>query len=268
MGRWPQTLPTNVVERTDIRDLGFPGDAVNFNRRASSSGPMYPAPLSELMYQLPLDDEFYEGISGFLLEQIDAADLSIFETEFEVKFADAQLVLYTQADATYRWFLRKIPQGIGTLVTDVADPVTTDGGDHIELDFSTSKDNSAEGWHPYAPNEHVTLGFYKARLEMASLDGTTKGIVNDIDVVLDYPDVFWQGEDVDVPAGGTRVSFPPDTFRKLKAVNLTVQDDSFAPGAAVNAIVELKDRDFVDIRTIDAAGNDVAGVVDVTAVGY
>jgi len=51
-------------------------------------------------------------------------------------------------------------------------------------------------------------------------------------------------------------------------VNLTVQDNSFAAGAATNAVVEFKSNTLIDIRTIDASGQPVAGVVDVFTVGY
>ena len=141
-------------------------------------------------------------------------------------------------------------------------------GSESDLFYVSDSDVGAEGWHPYAPNEVVQQGIYEARLDMISLDGTTLGIVGDVDIVLDYPDVSWQGEDVAVPAAGARITFPPGTFRELKAVNLTVQDNSFAPGAPTNAVIEFKDPDYIDVRTIDAGGTPVAGVVDVFAVGY
>ena len=165
----------------------------------------------------------------------------------------------------------------GLLITDTDDQIITDGNDNIELVYLaglddlmyiTGADTGSTGWHPYAPDETLVSVVWQARLEMISLDGTTKGQVTDVDFVLDYPDVNWQGEDVNVPAAGARVTFPPDTYRRLKAVSLTVQDDSFAPGVATNAVVEFKDKDFVDIRCLDASGQPVAGVVDVFTVGY
>lgn len=165
----------------------------------------------------------------------------------------------------------------GLIVTDDLSYIVTDGADDIVAEYAgglnepmygPGGDTGAEGWHPYAPNEVLEVGTYEARLDMISLDLTTRGEVSDIDFVLDYPDVLWQGEDVAVPATGARISFPVNTFRVLKAVNLTVQDNSFAPGAAVNAVVEFKDRAYIDVQTIDASGTPVAGVVDVFAVGY
>jgi hypothetical protein len=288
-------LPTNVVDRIDVRDQGFPGTVNNFTTKAAGSGLMYPDPLTANMYTLPLDDDFYEGISGFLLEQIDPALPSEYAFQFENLFDNSQLVIYTQADATYRWFLQKLagddslmyPPPLtdmfysslasGLLITDIDDQIITDGNDNIELVYLagldalmyiTGADTGSTGWHPYAPDETLVSGVWQARLEMISLDGTTKGQVTDVDFVLDYPDVNWQGEDVDVPAAGVRVTFPPNTYRRLKAVSLTVQDNSFAPGVATNAVVEFKDKDFVDIRCLDASGQPVAGVVDVFTVGY
>ena len=288
-------LPTNVVDRIDVRDQGFLGTLDNFAVKATGSGLIYPTPLTDPMYILPLDDQFYEGISGFFLEQIDPALLSEYTVTFGNLFDNSQLIIYTQADATYRWFLQKLAgsdadmypspltdpfyssDNSGLISTEVNDLITTDGGDHIlavyqaDLDgliYITGTDSGSAGWHPYAPNEELASGAWQARLEMISLDGTTKGMVTDVDFVLDYPDVNWQGEDVNVPAAGARVTFPPDTYRSLKAVSLTVQDNSFAPGVATNAVVEFKDKDFVDIRCLDSSGQPVDGVVDVFTVGY
>ncbi len=221
---------------------------------------------------------------------------SYYTTTFNAAHDGAQLVIYTQADATYRWFLRRngtdddrmyqdpltdpLYEGVsdGAIITQRADFIITEQNDFVEAVFGsgadglmydrTGGDDNAEGWHPYAPNEVVTAGIYEVRLEMISLDGTTAGIVSDIDFVLDYPEVFWQAEDVEGPVTGARVTFPPATFRHLKAVNLTVQDNSFAAGAATNAVVEFKSNTLIDIRTIDASGQPVAGVVDVFTVGY
>ena len=288
-------LPTNVVERIDLRDQGFPGQLDNFIRVGSTTELMYPDPLTDDMYQLPLDDEFYEGISGFHLQQIDPLIESHWTVPFTVTHEGAQLVIYTQADATYRWFIRRDATaddlmypppltdpfygGIetGRIWTQDQDFIVTENADNVVAEYSTGLDglmyrttaaDGADGWHPYAPNEQLQLGSYEARLDMISLDGITRGEVLDTDFVLDYPDVWWEAEDLAVPAIGTRVTFPVGTFRRLKAVNLTVQDNSFAPGVATNAVIEFKDRNFIDIRTIDATGQPVDGVVDVIAVGY
>lgn len=288
-------LPTNVVDRIDLRDQDFPGDVDNFTRFGIDSGLIYNTPYTDPMYTLPYDDEFYEGISGFLLRQDDASALSSYTATFGVSYASAQLVIYTQANATYRWFIRKLASGNdlmyptpltdpfyllpvdGLIITDDSEFIVTDGADDILAEYAgglnepmygPGSDTGAEGWHPYAPNEVLEVGTYQARLDMISLDGTTRGEVSDVDFVLDYPDVNWQGEDVAVAATGTRITFPINTFRVLKAVNLTVQDNSFAPGAPVNAVIEFKDRAYIDVQTIDASGTPVAGVVDVFAVGY
>jgi len=49
---------------------------------------------------------------------------------------------------------------------------------------------------------------------------------------------------------------------------MTIQDNSYAPGNASNAIVTFKDAAYIDVQTLDSDGNQVAGVVDVFAVGY
>jgi len=108
----------------------------------------------------------------------------------------------------------------------------------------------------------------QARRWETSVDGTTAGQVFDIDFVLDYPDVNYYVNDFEVPVSGARVTFPTNTFRAIKAVNLTVQDDSTAAGTALTGIVVVKNREYVDVRTFDGNGDPVQGVVDVFAVGY
>ena len=290
-----EPLPTNVVERIDLRDQGFPGDVYNFERVGVSGGPLYETPLTDPIYKTPLDDQFYEGYSGFELKQIDATQQSVWITDVNVSWKSPQLVIHTKADATYRWFIRKLSDGsdlmypppltdlfyasevTGIKITDLGDDVITDASDYILMDYVGGLDSlmyypgqatGALGWHPYAPNEELSAGAYQFKLEMISLDGTTQGTVSDADAVFDYPDVLWQAEDLAVPAAGTRVTFPAGTFLHLKAVSLTVQDNSFAPGVATNAVISFKSKDYVDIRAIDASGNPVDGVIDVFAVGY
>lgn len=289
-------LPTNVVDRIDLRDQDFPGTLSNFVRSGVDSGLIYNVPYTDPFYTLPYDDQFYEGITGYVLQQSNPIEQASYTAVVGVSYEFAQLLIYTQANATYRWFVRRLAIGTdlmyqapltapfytlplteGTLITNNLNYVVTENLDNIvlayaggldELFYSSGSDAGAEGWHPYAPNEVLESGTYEVRVDMISLDGLTAGQIYDIDVVLDYPDVNWQGEDIAVSATGTRVSFPPDTFRRLKAVSLTVQDNSFAPGVAVNAVITFKDSTYVDVQTIDAGGTPVAGVVDVFAVGY
>lgn len=288
-------LPTNVVLRTDLRDLEFPGTYTNFERIGIEQPAFYLDPLTDPIYPAPTDDEMYEGITGFLLRQVDPALPSSWRTQFSVSHEDAQLVIYTAADATYRWFIRKdetdsslmYPAPLtdefygrevnGLLISDIDDFVVTENVDNLQLVYNTGINGlmylgqipvGGEGWHPYAPNEKLEAGVYEARLDMISLDGSTKGRITDADLVFDYPDVWWQAEDLAVAASGTRVTFPFNTFRHLKAVQMTVQDNTFLPGVATFAVVEFKDAAFVDIRALDATGQPVAGVVDLIAVGY
>jgi hypothetical protein len=288
-------LPTNVVERVDYRDLGFPGELTNFQRVSVGGALMYPDPQTDAMYQLPYDDEFYEGIVGSVLRQIDATETSYWVVGGAVAYDQAQLIIYTQADATYRWFVRRVegdedlmyppPQtdefyggfDQGNIVTGAGDAIVTQSVDNIfavypggnagYMYISDNTDADA-GWHPYAPNEVLTAGYFELRLEMKSLDGVTRGQLSDADVVLDYPDVYFTANDVSVASSATRINFPAETFRVLKTVTMTVQDNSFAPGVAVNAVVTDKQSTYVEVQTIDAAGNPVAGILDLLAVGY
>jgi hypothetical protein len=147
----------------------------------------------------------------------------------------------------------------------LGDPLYYLGGDPM---YPIPGAGAINGYHPYAPNELVKEGYYNYKLTIISLDGTTPASVQDVTMIFDYPDVTLCMEDVAVDPAGTQIDFPPGTFRKLKAVSLTVQDDPTTPGAAINAIILLKDKDYVEIVPLDSAGNRVAALVDVYAIGY
>jgi predicted phage tail protein len=259
-------LPSNVVQRIDVRNGGFAGTITNFIRTILGDGPFYVYPTSDPIYFAPTDDYFYDGLLAGSLVQIDPAQESEYIFQFECAHESAQLIIYTRATSTYRWFVQPGGRDEDRMY---AIPLTdlfygaTDG-----LMYPLPDSATANGWHPYAPNETLPQGIHQLKLIMISQNNITAGTVTDIDVVLDYPDVVFTVNDYPLPEGGERINFPLDTFRVLKAVSVTMQDDGTLPGMATNATIRLKDRGFVDLDPLDSNGNPAAGLADLIAVGY
>jgi len=254
------------VQRYDLRDSGFQGTLVNLHReKVAGSGLLYKAPTADPIYTVPLDDEFYEGSSGYMLRQDDPTTEGVYTFQFECLNDRAQLVIYTTAVGTYRWHVQ--PGGRDTdllYATPLGDAFYLPAGAMYPIPDSSA----SNGWHPYAANEEMTKGIHQLRLTIISDDGVTNAEVTDVDVVMDYPDVVYTVNDHALPAGGGRITFPSGTFRSLKAVSVTMQDDGTHPGVASNAVIRLKAPGYVDLAPVDSAGAPAAGVADIVAIGW
>lgn len=262
-------IPTNVVEEYQFQLDQFPGTLSNFTLVSLGTQAFYPSPLSDAFYTSPTSDPIFGTVIGARLDQTSAAALSTYTTQINVVADGAQLVLRTAATGTYRWFVRQLAAGGGLMYPPPsADPFYGAGSLSTTYVYLSDATTGASGWHPYAPNETLSAGFYEFKVELSSLDGTTPGSITEAAALLDYPDVLWTQNNVLVGASGTRIAIPSGTFRAVKVVSLTVQDDALAPGNAVNGIVNAKTADYIDVQTVDASGSLVAGIVDVVVAGY
>lgn len=259
-------LPTNVVDRIDLKPWAFPGTLTNATRVNRVSGLMYPAPLTTAFYLNPQDDEFYEGAAGHNIVQTDASTPAVYVYPLTITESNVGLVVYTQSSGTYQWFLRKVggagldliyPQPTG----DVFYKDPRSGYFYREVTTGLTLD-----FHPLAPFEQVDAGTYELAVQFHSVDGSKPAEIWDVDIVLDYPDIVETFNDKVIPVGGKRLALT-HPFQVLKAVNLTLQDTP-APGVAAVARVSGKDRTGFTVRCYDTAGNDVEGLVDATCVGY
>jgi hypothetical protein len=261
-------IPTNVVESYDFALDQFPGTLTNFTRVTLGSNAFYPSPLSDPIYTSPTSNPIYGVLTGGRLDQINAASPSTYVTQVNHINDGAQLLLQTATTGTYRWFVRQLDSTGLMYAPPSTEPFYGTGDLTTTYVYLVDTPTGGAGWHPYAPNEVLPAGYYEFKLELHSLDGTTAGSVTEAVALLDYPDVIWTKEDVSISSSGSRITFPSGTFRSVKVVSLTVQDNSFAAGNAVNGIVTAKTSSYIDIQTFDATGAAVAGVVDVVVAGY
>jgi hypothetical protein len=83
--------------------------------------------------------------------------------------------------------------------------------------------------------------------------------------VFDAPDIQETFEDLLLAAEGARLPLQK-SYRRIKTVNLTLQDDG---GTA--ATLKVLDKDELDgplVRAFDAAGQGTAATIDATLQGY
>ena len=101
-------------------------------------------------------------------------------------------------------------------------------------------------------------------LRISTPAGQYRGVVRGLSAVLDVADVAETIADAAIPAGGARLALA-GTYRAIKAVGLTLQDDG---GTARSA--QLGDRSTAGPLVIcrDAAGAPAAGTVTATVQGY
>lgn len=260
-------LPTNVVDRIDCKQLGFPGPLVNAVREFKVDELFYAAPLTGRIYRDPQDDEFYEGFAGNTVKQVDAAEHAAYTYPLTVTENGAGLVVYTYCTGTYRVYLRKVGATGSDLIypTPTADPFYT-----YPLSAYFYRDVTpgvALDAHPLAPFEKVDAGDYEITIDFMSVDGVTPAVLWDVDVVFDYPDIVETINDRLIPAGGARVQLT-QAFRELKAVNITLQESAAGPAQPVTAVLSGKDRNGFTVTCLDRNDSSIAGLIDAICVGY
>lgn len=260
-------LPTNVVERIDCKQLGFPGALVNAVREFKVDELFYATPLTARIYRDPQDDEFYEGLAGHTVKQVDAAEHAAYTYPLTVTENGVGLVAYTYCTGTYRVYLRKV----GAPGSDLIYPTPT-----AELFYTYPLSayfyrdvtpGVALDAHPLAPFEMVDAGDYEITIDFMSVDGVTPAVLWDLDVVFDYPDIVETINDRLIPAGGARVQLT-QSFQELKAVNITLQESAAGHAHPANAVLSGKDRQGFTVNCFDRNGHAIEGLIDAICVGY
>jgi hypothetical protein len=120
--------------------------------------------------------------------------------------------------------------------------------------------------HPYAPYEKLIEDVYQVQTLVRSKDGLTPGSLSSICFQLDYPDVIESQNDVAISSSGGGTAIPLNKpFRAVKSAQLTLQDTGTG---AINAIVLSKTTSSVTVKCVNSSGTAVAGLIDITVVGY
>ena len=212
-------------------------------------------------------------VSGGNLVQTNPELDSIFTWNFDNNNLQSALLLSTTSTATYQHKLVALT-GQATEITQEDDfNILKEDNDKLlaEQRFYTPTELAEGGIvHPYAPFEKLLGDVYRVETTFKSPDGgTTAGNITALTAQLDYPDVIEKQNDVVISSAGTAVTLTK-TFRSLESVSITALQTGGSPSTAVTAVVTAKaaTHDSVTIKCLNSAGTGVAGLVDITVIGY
>ena len=140
---------------------------------------------------------------------------------------------------------------------------------------TTTLGNNVRFEHDYADNgfyaqftgkiRELEVKSYKFRLVLPSQFSGTALQVQEVEVVVDVPDIREQLEDIAISAAGTRLPIT-ETYRNISAVTLTLQDD-----ASTGTSVKLVDKNATLgplVKVYNSSLVAVTGNIDATIGGY
>jgi hypothetical protein len=216
-------------------------------------------------------DVFTVDTGIFALQQINPALDSYYTWNFDNNFLESSLLISTTAQATYQHNVAAL-SGADTIVfQENDDEVFQENDDSIFAEQRTYTAGALSGessgiLHPYAPYEKLIEDVYQVQTLFRSVDGIAPGALTEISFELDYPDVIENKEDVSISSSGAGTAINlTKPFRAVKSVQVTLQDTG---SGAVNAIVLSKSTSSVTVKCINSSGTAVAGLIDLTVVGY
>lgn len=237
------------------------------------------------------------------LQQIDPALDSYYVWNFDNNFLESAVLIDTAAQATYQHNIGALTGADTSVMTETGvenvyliaqngDQLITQSSDtffvpaltiaaasdiyqennnfiYAEQRTYTASALSGESsgiLHPYAPYERLTEDVYQVQTLFRSVDGLTAGALTGISFQLDYPDVIENVEDTSISSSGAGTAVAlTKPFRAVKSVQVTLQDSGTG---AINAIVLSKSTSSVTVKCVNSSGAAVAGLVDLTVVGY
>ena len=210
-------------------------------------------------------------VSGGNLVQTNPELDSIFTWNFDNNNLESALLLSTTATATYQHRLVALTGQTIEITQENDFNILKEDNDKLlaEQRFYTQTELAEGGIvHPYAPFEKLLGDVYRVETTFKSPDGgITAGNITELTAQLDYPDVIEKQNDVAISSAGTAVALTK-VFRSLESVSITALQTGGS--SAVTAVVTAKaaTHDSVTIKCLNSAGTAVAGLVDITVIGY
>lgn len=204
-----------------------------------------------------------------VLTQTDPTQDSSFIWNFDNNNLESALLLSTTATATYQHSLVALTGQDLELTQEDDFNILQENDDKIfgEQRYYSSTELSQGGiLHPYAPFEKLLGDVYRVETVFKSPDGgLTAGTITELTAQLDYPDVVEKRNDIAISASGTQVTLLK-SFRSVESVQITALQTGGS--TAVTAVVTAKTTSSVTISCLDSSGTGVAGLVDITVIGY
>lgn len=138
-------------------------------------------------------------------------------------------------------------------------------GVSAKVEYAESDDGTTYSAFTQVSQSDLGFRFMKEKITLSNDDGASNIALQDVDVVIDVPDVFDSGEDVVIPVGGKTIVFNR-TFNAIPAITaITIQNMTVALYAKVMA----KTKTGFTVQIFRASDNvDVGATIDWAAKGY
>jgi predicted phage tail protein len=258
---------SNAVYEEVIDDTTWPGSYINAHL---SDNHTLITESGDYITTQSLDQ--LNGDTGFpILQQVDPAIDSYYTWNFDNNFLESSLLVSTIAEATYQHSVGALTGAYISILQEDNDEIWQENGEPFfaEQRLYSAGELSGESsgiLHPYAPYEKLIEDTYLVQTLFRSVDGISTGTISTISFQLDYPDVIESQDDVSISSSGSGTAIPLlKTFRTVKSVQVTLQDTGTG---AINAIVLAKTTSSVTVKCVNSSGTAVAGLIDITVVGY
>lgn len=205
------------------------------------------------------------------LQQINPALDSFYRWNFDNNFLESSILISTTAQATYQHSIGALSGADTSIFQENDDEIWQENGDPFYAEQRTYSAGVLAGessgiLHPYAPYEKLIEDVYQVQTLFRSTDGISPGAITGISFQLDYPDVIENVNDAAISSSGAGTTINlTKPFRSVQSVQVTLQDNGTA---AINAIVLSKSTSSVTLKCVNSSGSAVAGLVDLTVVGY
>jgi predicted phage tail protein len=258
---------SNAVYDECIDDTTWPGSFVNAQVTDN-----YWLITQSGAYLTTQSGAYITGDTGvYSVQQTDPAVDGYYRWNFDNNFLESAILITTTAEATYQHSIGALAGADTVLFQENDDDIFQENDDQIFLEQRTYSAGVLSGessgiLHPYAPYERLIEDVYQVQTLIRSKDGESPGAITGICFELDYADVIESQNDVAISSSGAGTAIPlTKPFRAVKSVQVTLQDTGTG---AINAIVLSKTTSSVTVKCVNSSGTAVAGLIDITVVGY
>jgi hypothetical protein len=253
-------LVPNILEVRDYQADSYPGTVVN---GALDGGSLKAAATPTVLFWSEGDPAlFWSGDDGALFW--DGASYLAMQYLFSA-LPDADQVpstLVIDGDVTGAHAVDYRPGGMALFWS-------SDGADFWDDDAALFWTPGALGWIPW-PGSLDLLTRQVVEFRITTAAGPVRGIIGDLAVTIDVPDIREHFEDFAIGSSGSRLPITR-TYRAVKIVNATLQADG---GSAVRVRIDDKGTggppltDGPLLSAFNAAGSGVTATADVEIIGY
>jgi len=257
----------NAVYDECINTTTWPGSFIN-----AEASDNYYVVAQDGTYITAQDGTYITGDTGvYSVQQIDPTLPGYYTWNFDNNFFESAVLITTTAEATYQHSIGALTGADTSLLQEDDDEIFQENDDSIFAEQRTYTAGELSGessgiLHPYAPYEKLIEDTYAVQTLIKSKDGVSPGAITGICFELDYPDVIESQNDVAISSSGSGTAVNlAKTFRAVKSVQITLQDTGTG---AINALVVSKTTSAITIKCVDSSGTAVAGLIDMTVVGY